>query len=50
VDLIGGSDWRLEGATLLLREQGEDGSWHPGTEQAVAKTAHALLFLASAKR
>jgi len=50
VDVIGGSDWRLEGATLLLREQGEDGSWHSGTDQAVAKTAHALLFLASAKR
>jgi hypothetical protein len=47
---IGGSDWRLEGATLLLREQGDDGSWYAGTDLAVAKTAHALLFLASARR
>jgi hypothetical protein len=50
VDRIGGSDWRLEGAALLLREQGEDGSWFSGTDQAVAKTAHALLFLGAAKR
>jgi len=50
INRIGGSDWRLEGVTLLLREQGEDGSWYPGTDQAVAKTAHALLFLASARR
>ena len=50
VDRIAGSDWRLEGATLLLREQAEDGSWFAGTDQAVAKTAHALLFLAAAKR
>jgi hypothetical protein len=50
ISRIGGSDWRLEGATLLLREQGDDGSWYPGTDWAVAKTAHALLFLASAKR
>jgi hypothetical protein len=50
VDRIGGSDWRLEGATLLLREQGDDGSWFAGTDQAVAKTAHALLFLAAANR
>lgn len=50
IDRIAGSDWRLEGATLLLREQGDDGSWFAGTDQAVAKTAHALLFLAAAKR
>jgi hypothetical protein len=47
---IGGSDWRLEGATLLLREQGDDGSWFAGTDQAVAKTAHALLFLGNVPR
>lgn len=47
---LGGSDWRLEGATLLLREQGDDGSWFSGTDQAVAKTAHALLFLSTVKR
>ena len=40
----------LEGATLLLREQADDGSWGGGPEQAVARTAHALLFLASSKR
>lgn len=50
VDRIGGVDWRTEGAMLLMREQGEDGSWFPGTDQAVAKTAHALLFLASCRR
>lgn len=50
IDRIGGSDWRLEGATLLLREQGEDGSWFAGTDLAVAKTIHAVLFLASARR
>jgi hypothetical protein len=50
VEKIGGSDWRLEGASLLVREQGDDGSWSSGTDQAVIRTAHALLFLASAKR
>jgi hypothetical protein len=50
INRIAGSDWRLEGTTLLLQEQGDDGSWHSGTDQAVAKTAHALLFLASARR
>jgi len=50
IDRIAGSDWRLEGATLLLREQGDDGSWFPGTDQAIAKTIHAVLFLASARR
>ena len=50
IEKIGGADWRLEGATLLMREQGDDGSWFAGTDLAVAKTAHALLFLAGAKR
>jgi hypothetical protein len=50
INRIGGSDWRVEGATLLLREQGDDGSWYAGTDQAVAKTAHALLFLGHARR
>ena len=50
IDRIAGSDWRIEGATLLLRDQGDDGSWFPGTDQAVAKTIHAMLFLASARR
>jgi hypothetical protein len=50
IDKIGGCDWRLEGASLLMREQGDDGSWFAGTDQAVVKTAHALLFLASARR
>jgi predicted secreted protein len=34
----------------LLRGQGDDGSWAPGTDQAAPKTAHALLFLAAARR
>jgi hypothetical protein len=50
IDRIAGSDWRLEGATLLIRDQGEDGSWFAGTDQAVAKTIHAMMFLASARR
>ena len=50
INRIGGSDWRVEGSTLLLREQGDDGSWFSGTDQAVAKTAHALLFLGHARR
>lgn len=50
IEKIAGSDWRLEGASLLLREQGDDGSWFSGTEQAMLKTAQALLFLASARR
>lgn len=50
IDRVAGSDWRLEGATLLLREQGEDGSWFAGTDQAIAKTLHAVMFLASARR
>ncbi len=50
LDRIGGCDWRVEGATLLLREQGDDGAWASGTDQAISKTAHALLFLSSAKR
>lgn len=45
-----GSDWRLEGTAIVLREQGEDGSWFAGTDQAVAKTAHALLFLGTTRR
>jgi hypothetical protein len=50
IEKIGGCDWRLEGASLLMREQGDDGSWASGTDQSVLKTAHALLFLASARR
>ncbi|HEX7899693.1 MAG TPA: hypothetical protein VF950_18130 [Planctomycetota bacterium] len=50
VEVVAGSDWRLEGTSMLLRGQGDDGAWASGTEQAVAKTAHALLFLAAAKR
>jgi hypothetical protein len=50
IDRIGGSDWRIEGATLLLRDQGDDGSWFAGTDQAMAKTIHAMLFLGSARR
>ncbi len=45
LEKIAGSDWRTEGALMLLREQSGDGSWQAGTENAAAKTAHALLFL-----
>jgi hypothetical protein len=50
LDTVAGSDWRLEGTSLLLRGQGDDGAWASGTDQAVAKTAHALFFLSAAKR
>ena len=45
LDRISKADWRLEAATMLLRDQGEDGSWWPGTEQSLTKTAYALLLL-----
>jgi len=45
LDRIAKSDWRLEGATMLLRDQGDDGSWWPGTEQSLVKTAYALQLL-----
>jgi hypothetical protein len=44
---IAGSDWRLDGAALLVREQAEDGSFGDGS---AARTAQALLFLATARR
>jgi hypothetical protein len=50
LDRISKADWRLETATMLLREQGEDGSWWPGTEQALVKTAYALLMLAEVRK
>jgi len=50
LDKISKSDWRLEAATMLLREQGEDGSWWPGTEQALVKTAYALLLLGQVRK
>ncbi len=50
LDRIAKSDWRLEAATMLLREQGGDGSWWPGTEQSLTKTAHALLLLGHVRK
>ena len=50
LDRIAGSDWRLEAATLLLGEQGADGSWWPGSDPALVKTAYALLLLGSVRR
>lgn len=43
---IGGSDWYLEGAYLLLREQFEDGSWDSSGGTTLLDTACAMLFLA----
>jgi hypothetical protein len=50
LDKISKADWRLEAATMLLRDQGEDGSWWPGTEQALTKTAYALLLLGHVRK
>lgn len=50
VDRIARSDWRLEAATMLMREQGDDGSWWPGTDPALTKTAYALLLLGSVRK
>jgi hypothetical protein len=45
VERVAGSDWRTEGALLLLREQAVDGSWGGG--ESAAGTAQALAFLAA---
>jgi len=50
LDRIAGSDWRLEAATMLLREQGDDGSWWPGSDPALTKTAYALFLLGSVRK
>jgi hypothetical protein len=45
VTKVDGSDWCLEGAYHLLRLQHGDGRWDEGNANAVAETAHAILFL-----
>jgi hypothetical protein len=45
---VAGSDWRADGAFLILREQGTDGSWTGGTDDPVDRTAHLLVFLGAA--
>jgi hypothetical protein len=45
ISTIGGSDWYLEGAYLLLRDQYQDGSWDSSGGRAVHDTAAGLLFL-----
>ena len=56
-DLIGPYDWYIDGAKLLVRKQGAEGSWHTGFmgESAfeasdLVDTAWAILFLAKATR
>jgi hypothetical protein len=45
---IGGHDWYLEGAVLLIRDQRPDGGWESYDEIPVVDTAFALLFLKKA--
>ncbi|HKS15795.1 MAG TPA: hypothetical protein VJU16_00625, partial [Planctomycetota bacterium] len=45
---IGGHDWYLEGAVLLIRDQRPDGGWFSYDEIPVVDTAFALLFLKKA--
>lgn len=47
LDALGSRDWYAEGATILLRSQGPDGSW-AGAHGPVADTCMALLFLRKA--
>jgi hypothetical protein len=42
---IDGVDWHVEGAYHLMREQYNNGRWDTGYGNAVAETAHAVLFL-----
>lgn len=48
IQTVDGSDWWLEGAYLLLREQNSDGSWNLSGGSELADTAWALSFLARA--
>ncbi len=45
---IGGHDWYLEGAKVLLDQQEEDGRWEGPARHRVSDTAFALLFLKKA--
>ncbi len=45
---VAGSDWRMDGSFLLLREQGTDGAWTGGLDDPVQRTAHHLAFLGAA--
>ena len=45
IEKIDGSDWFLEGAYLLLRNQFQDGSWDQSGGRDIQDTAAGLLFL-----
>ncbi len=45
---IGGHDWYLEGAKVLLDDQETDGRWEGPAKHRVSDTAFALLFLKKA--
>jgi hypothetical protein len=47
MEKLGNCDWYAEGATLLARSQGADGTWR-GAHGAVPDTCMALLFLRKA--
>jgi hypothetical protein len=47
IDKLGSRDWYAEGAAILLRSQGADGSW-TGGNGAVVDSCMALLFLRKA--
>ncbi len=48
--LLGNKDWYLDGARVLLADQGADGSWNKNSsgENAVWQTCFAILFLKKA--
>ena len=45
IEKVDGSDWFLEGAYLLLRNQFQDGSWDQSGGRDIQDTAAGLLFL-----
>lgn len=47
IEKLGSRDWYAEGASILLRSQGADGSW-TGVHGAVVDSCMALLFLRKA--
>jgi hypothetical protein len=47
LETLGGRDWYADGATILLRAQGQDGLWS-GYYSSVVDTSLALLFLRKA--
>lgn len=50
-EMLGGHEWYVEGARMLLEAQKPDGSWMtPGADHAIWDTCFAILFLRRATR